>query len=47
MPPTEHTAIRIPILLMSKLRDEAEKHDRTLSGEIIHRLIQSFKKVSK
>ena len=47
METTKHTAIRLPILLVSKLADEAKKNNRTLSGEIIHRLLQSFKRGAK
>lgn len=36
------TYVRLPPELKSRLEREAERNSRTLTGEIIHRLRQSF-----
>jgi hypothetical protein len=40
---TSHLRLRIDPIRLAKLEKAAEKNSRTLTGEIVHRLDQSFK----
>lgn len=41
---TSHLRLRIDPIRLAKLENQAEKNGRTLTGEIIHRLDESFKR---
>jgi hypothetical protein len=41
---TSHLRLRIDPIRLAKLEKTAEKNGRTLTGEIIHRLDESFKR---
>jgi hypothetical protein len=41
---TPHLRLRVEPSILAKLEKAAEKHGRTLTGEINHRLSESFKK---
>jgi len=41
---TSHLRLRIDPIRLAKLESQAEKNGRTLTGEIIHRLDESFKR---
>jgi Arc-like DNA binding domain len=40
---TSHLRVRIDPIRLAKLEKAAERNHRTLTGEIVHRLDQSFK----
>ena len=40
---TSHLRVRIDPIRLAKLESQAEKNGRTLTGEIVHRLDESFK----
>jgi hypothetical protein len=39
-----HLRVRIPTTLLARLEKAREKNGRTLTGEIVHRLAESFRK---
>lgn len=41
---TSHLRVRIDPIRIAKLEKAAEKNGRTLTGEIVHRLDESFKR---
>jgi hypothetical protein len=41
---TPHLRLRVEPSLLARLEKSAEKNERTLTGEIVHRLEESFKR---
>jgi hypothetical protein len=41
---TSHVRVRIDPIRLAKLQKQADKNSRTLTGEIIHRLDESFRR---